>query len=52
MRFFMKEKIAFLIESKNILNLKLFDLIKNISENSSILDAIIHNQRQYLTKNW
>ena len=48
--FYERKKYAFLIEEKD-LNLKLFDLIKNISENSSILDAIIHNQRQYSDKN-
>ena len=48
--FYERKKYAFLIEEKD-LNFKLFDLIKNISENNSILDAIIHNQRLYSDKN-
>ena len=51
MLFFIKiKKYAFLIEEK-YLNNKLFNLIKEISENRSILDRMVKIQSQYSDKN-
>ena len=50
MQCIMREKLAFLIEEKD-LNDKLLYLIKDIYEDRSKLDKIINNQRQYSDKN-
>ena len=51
MQFITKKKtFLFLIEEKD-LDEKLFYLIKDVYENSSILDKIRQNQRQYSDKN-
>ena len=48
--FYQNKKYAFLIEEKD-LNNKLFNLIKEISENRSILDRMVKIQSQYSDKN-
>lgn len=48
--FYQRKNFAFLVEEKD-LNDKLLSLIKDIYQNSSKLDKIIKNQRQYSDKN-
>ncbi len=48
--YYQKKNFSFLIEEKD-LNDKLFNLIKEIYQNNTILDSIISSQRQYSDKN-
>jgi UDP-N-acetylglucosamine--N-acetylmuramyl-(pentapeptide) pyrophosphoryl-undecaprenol N-acetylglucosamine transferase len=48
--FYYKKGYGFLLEEKDIKN-KLFDLIKNIFEDKSLIRNILSNQRQYSDKN-
>ena len=48
--FYYKRGYGFLLEEKDIKN-KLFDLIKNIFEDKSLIRNILSNQRQYSDKN-
>ena len=50
MRFFIKKKLSFLLEEKN-LNERLFYLLKEIYDDGSILHKIKNNQRQLSDKN-
>ena len=47
--YYQKNGYSYLIEEKD-LNKKLFELIKKISENKSLLNQIISKQRQYSDK--
>ena len=48
--YYQTKNFSFLIEEKD-LNDKLFNLIKEIHQNNTILDNIILSQRQYSDKN-
>ena len=47
--YYSEKEYSYLVEERD-LNVNLFALIKKLSENMSLLDKIIHKQRQYSDK--
>ncbi len=47
--YYKKKGYSFLVEERD-LEIKLFELLRNVNENEKLLDQIIHKQRQYSDK--